>query len=130
MKEQSMNLEGGFFGMYLKRITNKSSSNVYFTVREYPNKSLALRAGEKRKPADIPLPWVSNVNDEGKCILIEITDKNQEILLWDDKGSGAFFTKNGQWDPQARKVFGNASSWGDYELTIEANGDLEMKKIG
>lgn len=128
MKEEMSNQEG-FFGMYIKRINNLTNSSVYLTVREYPNKSLALRAGEKRKPADIPLPWVSNVNEEGKCLLLEIADANQEILLWDDKGSGAFFTKNGQWDPQARKVFGNASSWGDYELTIEANGDLEMKKM-
>lgn len=128
MKEEISNQEG-FFGMYIKRINNLTNSSVYLTVREYPNKSLALRAGEKRKPADIPLPWVSTVHDEGKCLLLEIADANQEILLWDDKGSGAFFTKNGQWDPQARKVFGNASSWGDYELTIEANGDLEMKKM-
>lgn len=115
-------------GMYIKLVDNLTRSDIQVKVREYQNLSFAMEAGETDKPANFPLPWVSSVNDEGKCTLIVIPGLSLKLLLWDDKASGAFYSKT-QWNTQADKVLGNAGSWGDYKLTIKEDGRLRMDKM-
>jgi len=119
----------GFFGMYVKMVDNLTKYDIQIKVREYPNLSLAIEAGETDKPANFPLPWVSDVNSEGKCISIRIPELSLNILLWDDHNSGAYYNKKGQWNTQADKVAGNAYGHGDYRLTIKENGGLRMEKF-
>lgn len=126
-KKDEVQAEG--FGIYVKLVDNLTKYDIQIKVREYPNLSLAIEANETDKPANFPLPWVSDVTNEGKCISIKIPELSINILLCDDHSSGAYYNKKGQWNTQADKVAGNAYSHGDYRLIIKENGSLKMEKF-
>jgi hypothetical protein len=116
----------GFGGIYVKVIDNLTNADIQITCREYPNKSLGIDSQSTNVASDIPLAWASNLKDEGKCTLIEIPGV-PNVLLWDNKG--AYYSKNGHWTDPGTKPSGTQDTWGDYKLTIKANGSLTMNKI-
>lgn len=116
----------GFGGIYVKVIDNLTNSDIQIQCREYPNKSLGIDAQSKSVSADIPLAWASNPNDEGKCTLIQIAGVSN-LLIWDN--NGAQYSNNGHWTNPGTKPSGTQDTWGDYKLTIKANGSLAMSKI-
>lgn len=122
--------EEEIFGIYIQSLHNKSDEQINIIVRENGKDNINALGPGVKKGSRFPLPWVNNLRDSWKCIVINSNTKSGfEIAVWDNNhGQGYYNPTAAYWLPEGTLIE-VSEGWGDYRLVIEEDLSLSLVKI-